>query len=58
MNDRDDAQEWAQLYLEREQMAVEALERCWKAGGKLEDIQTLADELGVSKSFNGQDARR
>jgi hypothetical protein len=42
-------EEWAhQLMLEREREAIEALQRCAKAGADPEAIKTLARECGIN----------
>lgn len=48
----DNAEGWAnELMLEREREAIEALNRCVKAGAKVEDIKTLARECGIDIRF-------
>ena len=45
--------DWAyqQLMLEREREAIEALQRCLKAGAREEDVKTLARECGIDIRF-------
>ena len=59
-DDRDDEQQ-ARDYEEREQVTLEALARCRRAGAKPDDLIFLAAQLGVGETFKklyGQDARR
>jgi len=43
-----DARQQQELEEERLLMTLEALDRCWRAGAKREDLLFLSDELGVT----------